>query len=248
MGIYFGTATPSAYKLGANNVAKVYLGVNAVWPTFDANAVLLTSGTSYTVPVGAKTMKAWAIGGGQGGALNFGGFGNAGGTAYKTWSVTAGTTVAYDVGSGGTTGASGGAGTDSTITYSGTTITGGGAKTQNTSGTFSGGDGGAAGGRGTNQTAYKGSYIYCGGAVGGNGTQASCGRLPATDISGLLTAVSLAGGKAIEDCGATAGFGSGAAVVKFGASLAAGYGGGGGCWSGSTNRNGGGGAVVLYFT
>jgi hypothetical protein len=58
----------------------------------------------------------------------------------------------------------------------------------------------------------------------------------------------LAGGKTTEDCGATAAFGSGAAAIKYGTSLAAGYGGGGAYITGATSRNGGGGAVVLYFT
>ena len=211
-------------------------------------AVLLTSGTSYTVPNGATIMKAWAVGGGQGYAANFGGYGNAAGVAYKTWSVSGGVTVAYSVGSGGTTSAYSGAGTDSTVTFSGTTITGGGGKTQSTGGTFSGGDGGSAGGLAPGVVSFQGTYFASGGAIGGNGTRASCGRYPATDISGLLAAVALAGGKTTEDCGATAAFGSGAATVKYGISLAAGYGGGGSYMTGATTRNGGGGAVVLYFT
>jgi len=211
-------------------------------------AVLLTSGTSYTVPNGATSMKAWAVGGGQGYAANFGGYGNAAGVAYKTWSVSGGVTVTYSVGSGGTSGVYGGAGTDSTVTFSGTTITGGGGKTQSTGGTFSGGDGGSAGGLSPGNFSFQGTYAAAGGAVGGNGTRASCGRYPATDISGLLAAVALAGGKTTEDCGATAAFGSGAAAVKYGTSLAAGYGGGGAYITGATTRNGGGGAVVLYFT
>jgi hypothetical protein len=63
------------------------------------------------------------------------------------------------------------------------------------------------------------------------------------DVSGLKAAVSLAGGKAEEDCGATAAFGSGAAG-KFDSPKASGIGGGGGTGS----LNGGSGAVVLYFT
>jgi titin len=242
-----------AAAVNANGTSAFTAASSSVTPaaSFTATAVLLTSGTSYTVPSGATSMKAWAVGGGQGWRTNFGGYANAAGVAYKTWSVSGGATVAYSVGSGGTSGmlsASGVAGTDSTVTFSGTTITGGGGKTQNKGGTFSGGDGGSEGGLSPGNFSFQGTYAAAGGAVGGNGTRASCGRYPATDISGLLAAVALAGGKSTEDCGATAAFGSGAAAVKYGTSLAAGYGGGAAYIIGATTRNGGGGAVVLYFT
>jgi hypothetical protein len=206
---------------------------------YSPTAVLLTTGTSYSIPAGATTMKAWAVGAGGGWNSNAG----AGGVSYKTWSISGGT-VAYTVGLTNTIGNPGG---DTTVTYSGTTITGGGGKGSyngSTGGTFSGGDGGANGGA-SSQNFGVAQY---GGAVGGNsGTIQSCGRRPATDISGLLAAVALAGGKTTEDCGASAAFGSAGATVKMGADYAAGYGGGGGgtLWGDSRSGNG---AVVLYFT
>jgi hypothetical protein len=53
--------------------------------------VVLTSGTSYTIAVAARTVKIWSVGGGgSGGAANANdgvssGGGGAGGVAYKTW-------------------------------------------------------------------------------------------------------------------------------------------------------------------
>ncbi|NBW19291.1 MAG: fibronectin type III domain-containing protein [Caulobacteraceae bacterium] len=108
--------------------------------SFTPMAVLLTSGTSYTVPSGATSMKAWAVGGGGPGSAWMNSAAGAGGCAYKTWSVSA-STVSYVVGA---------AGINSTVTYSGTTITGNGAASiaGGAGGSFSGGDGGAQGGSG----------------------------------------------------------------------------------------------------
>jgi len=229
--------------------------------SFTPMAVLLTSGSSYTVPANATTMKAWVIGGGgSNGSTNWGG---AGGCAYKTWSVTGGSTLAMTIGSGGpkwgaNTSVSG-AGGNTTVTYGGVTITGqggtqggGGASGNNYSGgSFSGGDGGAAGGTGSGSI-YTGDGDYYGGAVGGNGASTgSCKRRVMTDISGLKAALTLAGISTTETCAASAAFGSGGAGNKYG-SVAAGYGGGGamdntiGNWG--TAQAGGNGAIVLYFT
>lgn len=239
MAINLGTETPSAYKLGSASVSKVYLGTSQVWPVasaFTPMAVLLTSGTSYTVPSGATSMKAWAVGGG-----GYGYGGGGGGTAYKTSTVTGGSTVAYAVAPAGTT-SSVARQASTTVTYGGVTITGqsgritGGGAGVTYYGTYSGGDGGANGGEG--QLAGE-----RGGPVGGNGTVASCGRRQMIDVSGLKAAIDLAGGKTVEDCGATAAFGSGASG-KFDTTKAAGYGGGGG----TNSKSGGSGAVVLYFS
>jgi hypothetical protein len=64
-------------------------------------------------------------------------------------------------------------------------------------------------------------------------------------VSGLLSAVALAGGKATEDCGATAAFGSSSYNDK-NTNKAAGY--GGGFSTGFNNAAAGQGAVVLYFS
>ena len=210
---------------------------------YTPTAVLLTSGTSYVIPAGATSMKAWAVGSGGNSYYTNSQPCGAGGCAFKTWSVSGGQSVSYAAGSYP---ASGGNGNASTVTFSGTTITGNGGKINGTGGTYSGGDGGANGGSGVDtgggSTAGSGSSS---GAVGGNGVKKSCGRYAATDVSGLLAAVALAGGKATEDCGSVAAFGSGAYNDKYTNKVA---GIGGGYVGGWATSHGGGGAVVLYFT
>jgi hypothetical protein len=132
------------------------------------------------------------------------------------------------------------------VTFSGTTITGGGGRggTGNdfSGGTFSGGDGGATGGDG-------GLYVYKAGAVGGN-TVACTNRNAMTDVSGLKAAVALAGGKTVEDCGSTPAFGSGGGWDKTSASTYKTSGFGGGIVTNPDNANSSApsGAVVFYFT
>jgi hypothetical protein len=210
-----------AYSLSSSSVTPI---------SFVSTAVLLTSGTSYTVPSGATSMKAWAVG--PGGSVRWSA---AGGCAYKTWSVS-GSTVTYSCG------VSQSSPTNTSVTYGGTTIYGNApASSGNTAGTYSGGDGGATGGR---------SDGDAGGNVGGNGaivtsaSKASCGRTKLVDVSGLKAALTLAGAKVDEDCGATAAFGSGAGG-KYDPRIPAGYGGGTGE---KAAQKGGDGAVVLYFT
>jgi len=201
---------------------------------------MLTSGTTYTVPTGATSMKAWAVGSGGTGDGWFSWAGNAGGCAYKTWTVTGGSAVAYTRSSNG----------NSTVTYGGTTITGNAAPRNSRSQTgasFSGGDGGASGGIYT-LIAYTN---HCGGAVGGNGTPAVCRRNTATNISGLFEALSLAGVTTAETCAATAAFGSGGEDEKYGPTKTAGLGGGGvtaNAYNAIAGTPAGEGAVVLYFT
>ena len=234
-----------------------------------ATAVILTSGSSYDVPEGTTTIKAWAIGSGGVGETGKAGAGagftyfnipgNAGGIAYKTWNSVGGT-ISYSVADAkpASTIADGEA---TTVTYDGVTITGGGGTSSMptnlrfpnnyVASTFSGGDGGAAGGRG--DLGQWGDYGQSGGAVGGNGIRQACGRLPATDVSGLFAAVTEAAAnngidKAVEDCGLEPAVGSGAAEDKFGLPFAAGYG-GGGIWTagGYAGTPSGSGAVVLLF-
>jgi hypothetical protein len=88
-----------------------------------------------------------------------------------------------------------------------------------------------------------------GGSVGGNGSITSCNRRRATDVSGLLAAVALAGGKVTEDCGAAAAFGSGGgSTEEVYDEYHAGFGGGWALVGGSNVGRAGDGAVVLYFT
>lgn len=204
--------------------------------SFTPTAVLLTAGTSYTVPAGATSMKAWAVGAG-GNSFTAGYlWGGAGGCAYKTWSVLGGQSVTYSCGS--TTSSHG---NNSTVTFNAVSITGYGGRADGTGGSYSGGDGGANGGTGDTN-----GFDTRSGAVGGNaGTIAVCGRRAATDVNGLLAAVALAGGKSVEDCGATAAFGSSSFNNKNN-NKAPGY--GGGFSTGFNNTTTGPGAVVLYFT
>ncbi len=209
---------------------------------FTPQAVLLTSGTSYSIPAGATTMKAWIVGGG---GCSAGTSTSAGGCAYKTWSVS-GASISYVLGVGAVNISTNS--TSSTATYSSVTITGGNgnnfAPLNNAfgdAGSYSGGDGGATGGSG----AY-GGY----GAVGGNSaTLSACNRRPATDISGLFAALTLAGVSTTETCGATAAFGSSGYANKYNSALTktAGYG-GRGAYDGGFTTPGGNGALVLYFT
>jgi hypothetical protein len=225
-------------------------------------AVVLTKGeTSFTVPAGFTSMKAWAIGGGgSNGNYNTGG---AGGCAYKTWSVSAGNTISMSIGAGGpqfgATTSTSGQGGNTTVTFGGVTITGQGGTqggggvngTNYAGGSFSGGDGGATGGTGFGSY-YTGDGDYYGGAVGGNGVSTgTCKRRIMTDISGLKAALTLAGMSVTETCGGAGSFGAGSAGNKYG-TVAAGIGGGGGLDNGGTNwttaQPGGNGAVVLYFS
>jgi hypothetical protein len=189
-------------------------------------------------------MKAWSIGGGGGtNYYNFGG--QAGGCAYKTWSVSGGATVSYSAGAVPTTNRNG---SNSTVTFSGTTITGvgGAAGTYPATtglGGYGGGDGGATGGQPVNN--LNGSNAR-GGAVGGNAASvATCGRQPMSDVSGLIAALNLAGVTTSETCVTNAAFGSGGLQGKNYNVTPGLCGGRGGL---STNGVGTGGAVVLYFT
>jgi hypothetical protein len=222
--------------------------------SFSPMAVMLTSGTSYAVPSGATSMKAWAVGGGSSSYANStASAGGGGGCAYKTWSVSGGSTVTYSCGTGGTVNGSSAAGGNTTVTYGGATITGNGASGRpggnqywGVGGSYSGGDGGANGGDGGGSVD---SSSGAGGAVGGNGTSTGCGRYPMSDVSGLKAALTLAGVSTTESCDTTAAFGSGGVSNKFGNKKSAGYGGGGLADPyGSYGVAGGPGAVVLSFS
>lgn len=193
---------------------------------FEAIAVVLTSGSSYTIPYGATTVTAWAIGSGS---ENSGFRGGAGGTSKKSWTVDA-ETISYSVGQS--------PGSNSTVTYGGVTITGNGGSGFS-GGSYSGGDTGANGGNGTQVDG-----VEVGGAVGGNSAAVlTCYRRPATDVAGLFDALDLAGVSYADSCGAGAGaFGAGASfqfpTYDYNAGL-----GGGACKSSQAAT----GAVVLRF-
>ena len=207
-------------------------------PPYTPVAVVLTSGSSYTVPSGATYVKAWAVGAG-----GSGGPGGAGGVAYKTWATNGGATLSYSV--------SDTASSNTTVTLSGTTITGyGGAAGTGgypgAGGAFAGGDGGATGGNGWQGT-YDDTDHYYGGSINGTGIDYSTVgsvNIVGSSVSGLIDAVTLSGFSVFYG---SSYFGSGAARFWF-------Y---GGSISYYANRGGGGvdnvwthggGAVVFYFT
>jgi len=238
--------------------------------SYTANAVILTSGSSYTVPAGANSMKVWVVG--AGGSVRTNGlYAGAGGVAYRTYSVTSGSTIGYTVNQT-ISGTSDTGGSNTTVTYDGITIRGYGGEPARgitwqllgdssigLGGTFGGAaDGGAAGGNGRNYGGYENGGSS--GAVGRGGdglnewlgTQAgtpnSCKRITAADISGLFEALALANVNTTESCGSTAAFGSSAFDAKFGPYKAAGIGGGGIMTPGYGDvKPNGSGAVVIKF-
>ena len=233
------SVTISAVSAGGTTPSNVTVSITTP-SAFSGLAVILTSGTSYAVPSGATSMKAWAVGSGGTGDGWWSFSGNAGGCAHKTWSVSGGQSVAYTRSDNG----------NSTVTFGGVTITGnaGPRNSRSTTGSgFSGGDGGAAGGVFTNN-----DPVMRGGAVGGNGSSASpCNRWRATNVSGLFAAVALAGGSTTESCAASAAFGSGGVSGKGVSPYDAGIGGGGVTaneYTGIAAAAPGVGAVVLQFT
>ena len=231
--------------------------------------VVLTSGTSWTVPAGVTSIKVWAIGGGGGGAGSIasdgtsGGAGGAGGVAYGTFTVTSGQVISYSIGSGGTGGTggvNGNSGVFTSVTIGSTTVRGDGGSggRYNTGviaagGTFSGGDGGSLGGYGTGASGDTGGGG--GGGIGiGIGTEGSTAGDTggqSNDVSGLQSAVTSAG---YSWTAPGAGGGSGSTNPNFMDGMAAtgfGSGGGGAGWyggNGGTGRYGGGGGGAAGYT
>ena len=241
--IAFGSALASLVKVGGTEIVNFVPQVQ-----FSPLAVMLTSGSSYIVPTGATSMKAWAIG--SGGNTDRG----AGGTAYKTWAVNGGDSVSYSVGAASANDQYNTLGNNTTLTYSGTTITGcgGGRRANGTTvmagGEFSGGDGGANGGAG----GYFGAGNYAAGAVGGNttiGTGQSV-RFQATDVNGLFAVLTLLGINYTLPPTYSFNtnpniFGAGSKFNKYGEYASGGIGGANGSNTSETRETG---AVILYFT
>lgn len=78
-----GDGTSLAYAGGSGGAGAIILQLDAATP------IMITLGTSYTVPFGTTSIKAWVIGGGGGGGTGYvnssSGGGGAGGIAYKQW-------------------------------------------------------------------------------------------------------------------------------------------------------------------
>ncbi|NBX75707.1 MAG: hypothetical protein EBQ92_04070, partial [Proteobacteria bacterium] len=126
---------PSGVEWTNANIASTTFRHEGISPaSFLPMAVVLTTGSNYTVPNGATSMKVWAIGGGgaysdycdSGGGNN----GGNGAIAVRTYSVTGGQTVSYSIGAGDGYGCDkyGYAGS-TTVTYGGVSVVGGGGRT-----------------------------------------------------------------------------------------------------------------------
>jgi len=114
-----------------NFTAGDYSGTVTMTAGFAPHAVVLTSGTSYSIPPGASSMKVWAIGGGGGGYAHCDGGSPAGGgrgaVAVRTYSVTGGGAVTYSVGGGGGSDCgSSNPGGSTSVSYGGVALAGGG--------------------------------------------------------------------------------------------------------------------------
>ncbi len=240
---------------------------NTTYPSI----LVITSGTTFTVPAGATTAKVWAIGGGGGGGgspsadTTSGGGGGAGGVAYQSFSVTPGDTITYSIGAAGTGGvssSSGISGGTTSVTVGGTTVyayggTGGGYNDLlNASGGSYTAAAGANGGFGAGATGDKGGGS--GGAIGGangsfsNGPGGSAGA-SSVDVSSIAAALAGAGGMPFSSGGPgspTTGYytnnenhGQAATGVGCGGGSAEYYGGNGGA-----GKFGGGGGGAAGYT
>lgn len=183
---------------------------------------VLTGGTTWTCPVGIRSIRATAQGGGASGrkAVNKGTGGGGGGCAIKTFDVTPGTAYTYAVGGGGSAvsanSTNGNAGSDTTLTVGATTITGGGAPAVTT--------GDAQGAVSAGGSATNGDANIAGGW-------------------GVLNANSASG----PSFGGDSQFGRGGVSNSAGANAATGYGSGGGGGTDSSHNSGAGLAGVLIL-
>ncbi len=173
--------------------------------------------------------------------------------------------ISYTIGtsgSGGTGAVGGNSGQATTLTFSGTTITGNGGSGGNynsgvaaNGGTYSGGDGGANGGTGAGVSGDTGGGG--GGAIGtvnGSSAGGTAGNVGANaaDVSGLQTAITGAGGYSLTSGGTAGGSGStNPNNMSGGAATGFGCGGGSAGWyggNGGAGLYGGGGGGAAGFT
>lgn len=181
-GIVPGSAVPTKQArivvtdtLGRSASKAITLAVGSAAPTA---YVLLTSGTSYTVPANVHTLKIWAVGGGGGGAgvnanaaNTAGGGGGAGGVVYKAVTgLSVSGTLTYTVGAGGAGAAAAATGTvggNSSVTFNALSVGG-----VTTPGTMIAGGGG--GGLSNSLTAAAGGTIT--NIAGSSGVAGGTGR------------------------------------------------------------------------
>jgi hypothetical protein len=272
----FVSSTSGNFTITANIIDCGIIGLGYTPPPLGQSlpfSVVLTSGTSYSIPAGCSSMKIWAIGGGGNGGGNgsegcSGGGGGAGGCSYKTWTTPNGT-ISMSIG---------GPAQATTVSYSAQTITanaGGNGQDGRydfqiesfyggkggDGGTHSGGDGGANGSRGYGRDTWNceangrgGGGI--GGAYTGNTTLILTGQ-SATDISGLLSALTQANNTSIPfnttvSAGTSAstfgGGGAGGSTTSGGNGYFGGGGGGASSTNGTLGGVGGSGVVVISFS
>ena len=160
-----------------------------------SNMVVLTSGTSWSVPAGIKKIKVFCTGAGGGGGYSndthkASGSGGAGGTTIHYFDTTAGGSATYAIGAAGAKSTSesslGTTGGDSTFAYGGTTITGGGGQGGGGTSTSGAINQGGAGG-----TSSGGTLNLIGGSGGSGGFAAINGS---TKVPLMLPGASYWGG------------------------------------------------------
>ena len=252
-----------SYTLGAANPYLVYAGANstnggnnlgiAFIDGTTQRAYRLTTGTTWTVPGdwNSSNNNIYLIGGGGAGRASAadgdnraagGGGGGGGYTAITNFSTTAGSTINYAIGAGGTSGA--GTNGGSTTWNSGATVAGGGSRGDATTTPFSsggaGGTGdyaGGTGGAGAFGTAASTGYGSGGGggAGGPNGVGGNGGNGFAS-----TTSANIAGGGGGGNGGGTNGGNASSATGGAGGNNFSGV--GGGATNSAVGTVGGGGA------
>lgn len=225
--LVIGNGTNSATRLAIGTSGQVLTsnGTTASWSTPTSSTKTwsaYTASSTYTVPSGVTSIRAYAIGkGANGGGYTYGG-GGGGGCAYGDIAVTAGQTVTITISAG-----------VATVSYGGTTMLTGNAASNNTGG-----------------TASKHASVTNGGAYsGGNGGTGLCGGGGA---SGSPLGIGGAGGSnATFGAGGGGAGGAGDANGGGGGAGGAGNAGGGGGSGGAATSVGGGGpgrCIAQAFT
>lgn len=235
-------------------------------------AVILTSGTSWTVPSGVTQLRVFVCGGGGAGAYESGGKhgGSAAGFTFLTVAVSAGQVIQFSIGAGGVSNVNGGIGGQTTLNVGGLSLVAFPGRTGTTVGGFSspsgygfnGGPGGtadtrsvysAAGGGGLGGAGGGGSSAAGAGGAGGQSNEFDCG---VSSVLGRLTSFTWFGAGVGDKysyvsasgvgCGGSgAGWANGTAKMPGGSGFMGGGGGGGrGEYSGGS---GGSGWVGFYY-
>jgi hypothetical protein len=215
--VLIGNGTSAVSAVAPGTTGNILTSNGTSWTSAAAPAaglqgvmVVLTSGTSYTIPAGVTRIKATVVGGGGGLSSSFpsGTGGGGGGTAIRYFTVTPGSTITYAVGALGGTGSNGG---DSSVTVGGTTITGGGgtvssssASTFSAGGTATNGDLNiqGSGGGGTGQLSIGGGSLF------GTGSRVN-------SVSSTTPSVGYGGGASYISTGVVPGSTAGVVIIEY---------------------------------